>query len=128
METIGAARSNQLGESEPVSGLKSDALSRSGKTVLRIHSTLGQKATPETKQIQQEVQKKIEHIAQALEEYVKSMQTSLRIQVNNETGRVVVTVISEDDGKTIRQIPADEMLNLASKMDEMIGVLFNEKV
>ncbi|RPI76095.1 MAG: flagellar protein FlaG [Desulfobacteraceae bacterium] len=71
---------------------------------------------------------KITQVAEAMDNYLKSTQTNLQIQVFQKTGDVIVRVISEDDGKVIREIPPEEMLNLAAKMEEMVGTLFNESV
>ena len=38
----------------------------------------------------------------------------------------MVKVISEEDGKVIREIPPKELLDLAAKMEEMTGALLNE--
>ena len=45
-----------------------------------------------------------------------------------ETGRMMVKVIDKDSGKVIREIPDQEFLDLAAKMDKMIGILFDKKV
>ena len=71
---------------------------------------------------------KIEHISEALDNYVNALNTNLRIQVHDETGKIIVKVISEEDGKVIREIPPEEMLNLAAKMDETMGIFFNDEV
>ena len=76
--------------------------------------------------IRETAQTKIEHIAKAMENYVRSSQRKLTIQVHNATGDIMVKVISEEDGKVIREIPPHELLNLAAKMEEMMGTLFNE--
>ena len=82
---------------------------------------------PETVNRFQEVSKaKIESIAQAMDNYVRSIQRDLKIRVHNDTGNIVVEVISGEDGKVIRQIPSENLLKLAAKMEEMTGVLFNE--
>ena len=38
----------------------------------------------------------------------------------------MVQVISKADGKVIREIPSEELLDLAAKMDEVVGVIFNK--
>ena len=73
-------------------------------------------------------QEKIERIAHALDDYIKSVQRDLQIQVHKGTGNIMVKVISNRDGKVIREIPPEKMLNLAAKMDEMAGVLFDSNV
>ncbi|MBW1766658.1 MAG: flagellar protein FlaG [Deltaproteobacteria bacterium] len=73
-------------------------------------------------------QVKIERVAQAMENYVKSIQRELKIQVHNGTGDIMVKVISKESGQVIREIPPEELLNLAAKMEAMTGALFNENV
>lgn len=71
-------------------------------------------------------QEKIEHIAQAMDNYIQSIQRNLKIQVHKGTGQIMVKVISESDGKIIREIPPEDLLDLAAKVEEMMGVLFNQ--
>ena len=69
---------------------------------------------------------KIDHITRALLNYVRSVQTDLSIEVHRGTGRIMVQVISKTDGKVIREIPPEELLDLAAKMEEVVGVIFNK--
>jgi flagellar protein FlaG len=39
----------------------------------------------------------------------------------------MITVIDESTGKVIREIPESEILELAAKMKEMVGMLFDQK-
>jgi flagellar protein FlaG len=75
--------------------------------------------------VQGNTQAKIQKIAEAMDSYVSSIQRELQIQVHQETGNIVVKVISKEDGKTIREIPPEEILNLAARMEELSGVLFD---
>ena len=68
-------------------------------------------------------QPKIERVAQAMENYVDSLERDLKIQVHKGTGTIMVKVISKENGKVIREIPAEEILNLAEKMESMVGGL-----
>jgi flagellar protein FlaG len=69
---------------------------------------------------------KIDRIARALDNYVRSVQTDLSIKVHRGTGRIMVQVISKTDGKVIREIPPEGLLDLATKMEEMAGVIFDK--
>ncbi len=71
-------------------------------------------------------QAKIERIAEAMDKYVKSVQRDLNIRVDHESGKVMVKVLSRDTGEVIREIPPEELLKLASRMEEMAGVLLNK--
>jgi flagellar protein FlaG len=59
---------------------------------------------------------------------MKSIQRDLQIQVHADTGTIMVRVISKEDGRVIREIPTEELLNLAARMEEMVGMLFDENV
>ena len=75
---------------------------------------------------QENSQVKMERIAQAMDSYLQSTQRDLEIQVHDRTGDLMVKVISKEDGEVIREIPSEEILNLASKVEEMVGILINE--
>ncbi len=52
----------------------------------------------------------------------------LNFSVHESTGRTIVKVIDKETEKLIREIPSEELLNMADKMGEMIGILFDKKV
>ena len=54
--------------------------------------------------------------------------TALNFSVHESSGRVVVTVADEKTGEIIREIPSGEFLNLSVKLEEMFGILFDQKV
>lgn len=78
--------------------------------------------------VREDSQVKIERVAKAMDNYLKSIQRDLQIQVHADTGNFIVKVLSREDGRIIREIPPEAMLNLAARMEEMIGVLFDENV
>ncbi len=52
----------------------------------------------------------------------------LRFSVHKPTGRTVVKVIDKETKEIVREIPAEEILNLAAKLDEMIGMIFDKTI
>ena len=68
----------------------------------------------------------VDRIARALEDYIRLNQRDLKIQVHKATGNLMVKVISAKDGKVIRELPPEELLDLAAKMEEMTGTIFDE--
>lgn len=92
------------------------------------------KVTNEKKEAQNTEQKndatneKINRIAEAMDSYVQSIQRDLKIQIHDETGHIMVRVTSQDGSKVIREIPPKELLDLAARMEELAGTLFDEKV
>lgn len=53
---------------------------------------------------------------------------SLQFSMHEATGRTMVNVTEQETGKLIRQIPPEQILDLAAKIDDMIGILFDKKV
>ena len=52
---------------------------------------------------------------------------NLQFSVDEASGQTMITVKDETSGKVIREIPPKEMLDLAAKIDEMIGLLLDRK-
>ncbi|NIA08463.1 MAG: hypothetical protein GWP10_01475 [Nitrospiraceae bacterium] len=53
---------------------------------------------------------------------------SFQFSVHKATGQTIVKIIDQETGKVIREIPPKQVLDLAARIDEMIGILFNTKV
>jgi flagellar protein FlaG len=51
----------------------------------------------------------------------------LAFSVHADTGHIKVRVTEKDTGELIREIPPEGVLNLMAKIDEMMGILFDEK-
>ena len=51
----------------------------------------------------------------------------LQFSVHEASGQVKVVVREESTGKLIREIPNEEVLNLAAKFDEMVGLIMDQK-
>jgi flagellar protein FlaG len=72
----------------------------------------------------------------ALEKLAADLQKNLNIMhnvdllfsVHKGSGQMMITVINESTGKVIRETPSSELLEFSSKMDEMVGMLFDQKV
>ena len=51
----------------------------------------------------------------------------LQFSVHKATGEVMVTVKNESTGRVIREIPPSEVLNLAARLEQMVGLMFDQK-
>ena len=80
------------------------------------------------KRVRESSEATVKRTAKALEDYAKSMRRDLKIRVHGPTGNIMVKVISEKDGRVIREIPPEEWLNMAAKMKDMAGVLLNKMI
>jgi flagellar protein FlaG len=52
----------------------------------------------------------------------------LQFAIHEATGRTMVTVRDESSGKVVREIPPSEILNLAARLDAMVGLIFDQNV
>jgi flagellar protein FlaG len=52
---------------------------------------------------------------------------NLQFTVHEASGEIMVTVSDESTGEVVREIPPSEALNLSAKLDEMIGLLFDQQ-
>ena len=68
-----------------------------------------------------------EKIAEAIQQFVSSMDVKLNFQIHDGTGTVMVRVINEETGDVIREIPPSQVLDLAARIDKMIGALFDAR-
>ena len=54
---------------------------------------------------------------------VQGLQRDLNFSVDDSTGQVVVQVLDGDSGKVVRQIPSEDLLRLAERLDGMRSLL-----
>ncbi len=58
---------------------------------------------------------------------VQVLQRDLNFTVDDSTGKVVIRVLDGDSGKVVRQIPSEDILRLAERLDEMRSLLFEAR-
>ncbi len=71
----------------------------------------------ELKRIIEEIRKKMDY----LNKY-------LRIDIDNELDIPVIKIVEKETDKVIRQIPPDYMLSIMKRIDEMLGIIINERI
>jgi flagellar protein FlaG len=71
----------------------------------------------------------VESVAKVIEDYANDVHNvGLRFQVHEDTGKFVIRVIDERTNEVVREVPPENLLDLAAKMEEMMGMLYDEKV
>jgi flagellar protein FlaG len=63
-------------------------------------------------------------MAEKANAYLSLADTHLEFKVNQQTGRVVISVVESDTQKVIRQIPPETLDRFANKITQMRGLLF----
>jgi flagellar protein FlaG len=80
---------------------------------------------------QEKKQKDEEVSQQMLDELSNDIESlhsiGLTFSKNKETGSTVISVINRDTNEVIREIPPKQVLDMAAKLDDMVGMLFHAK-
>lgn len=117
----------------PGGGIGSDAFSGrarqpSGDTGVVQLFPMGEKpAADESKQSAEQVSAMVEDLQASLD-MLQQKNTHLNFSVHEETERVMVRITDQNTGDVIREIPSEEFLNLAARLQEMVGLMFDMKV
>lgn len=68
----------------------------------------------------------LEQIKDATNKVLEQINIQLDFSYDKELNRMVVKVINKETGEVVRQIPPEEMLKIAKRMEEMVGVLLDK--
>ena len=90
-------------------------------------------AAKQREEAPQETRKENEEISQELLDElsndIESLHSvGLNFSKHNSTGRTMVKVMNRDTDELIREIPAEKVLDMAAKIEEMVGLIFDQKV
>ena len=69
-----------------------------------------------------------EKIANDIQQFLSSGNVRLQFQVHKATGHIVVKVVNEHSGRVIREIPEEQILDLAARIEEMAGGFFETTI
>lgn len=98
--------------------------------------TSGQVAPPEGKAspavepdqgARQELGAALEQALNTLSEHVQNLNRTLQFSVDRDSGRTIIKVIDSETNEVIRQIPQEEMLVIANRLQAASGVLLVEQ-
>lgn len=70
----------------------------------------------------------IEDAVKSVNDFLKPINDSIRFSVDEDTGISVIKVIDVTTKDVIRQFPSEEMLTIAKAIDQMKGLLVQQKV
>jgi flagellar protein FlaG len=121
----GISRTTEIQHPEIVTGATAtDRVEKPVKQPEREQTGLQEAATPEHRETEVN-QSFLDELEQDIEMF---HEVGLQFSIHESTGRTIVKVVNKETDQTIREIPPEELLNLAAKLDEMLGILFDEKV
>jgi flagellar protein FlaG len=69
--------------------------------------------------------KQIEDIAGEINEFLKSIQTDVKVEIHRETHTAIFKIVKKDNDELLREIPSRELLELAANIKKMVGLVFD---
>lgn len=114
---------DQISANTDVASVASQAAARP-EVAIKQEAAVPEKPAAEPALTPQEIDRILEVANAAL----KSANNSLRFRVDDSIDRPVVTVVDEDSGAVVRQLPSEEVMRIARSIDSMRGVLFDSLI
>lgn len=63
-----------------------------------------------------------------VKQFVSSATNGIEFSVDKDLGRTVVKIVDRETSETIRQIPSQDMIDLAKALDKIQGLLIKQQV
>ena len=73
-------------------------------------------------------QQQLEAAVKEVARVVQPKASNLDFSVDHDSGKTIVRITDRQTGEMIRQIPSEEMVELAKSLDRMQGLLMRQKV
>jgi flagellar protein FlaG len=70
---------------------------------------------------------KLEQAAARVKDVLRGTTSRLEIEIDSDSHKAVIKILNGESGEIIRQIPAQELLDLAKHLDEPKGLLVEER-
>jgi flagellar protein FlaG len=72
--------------------------------------------------------RKIESVTKQIDSFLRSINRSLQFRLDDATGQMVVTLRDSETGEVIRQVPGEDALRIAQRIEDGLSTLLDEKV
>ena len=70
---------------------------------------------------------KLQAAVEKIQEFVSAAASDIKFSIDEDSGRTVVKVVERGSQEVIRQIPSQEMLELAKALDKLQGLLIRQQ-
>ena len=67
----------------------------------------------------------VAELVEKANKHVDNFSTKVSFRYDEKRQQAVITVAERETGKVIRQIPAEQMVDLMEKMEEIAGIIYN---
>ena len=88
-----------------------------------------EKEAPKSQETTEKENKKVSEIVEKMNKELKKVDTSIEFKVHETDGigqnKISIKVVEKDSEKVIAEIPSEEAIEFAEKMEEITGLLFD---
>jgi flagellar protein FlaG len=70
---------------------------------------------------------KIESVTKQIDSFLRSIGRSINFRVDPGSGEMIVSVIDANTGEVIRQVPGEDALRLAQRIEDSLSALVDER-
>ena len=74
-----------------------------------------------------DVDRKLDGVVDDLNQYAQAVKRQLQFSVDDDSGKTIVKVLDAETGDTIREIPAEEVLSMQKRLQEVSDMLFKSE-
>lgn len=106
---------------------RSEAQAGSG-TAMPVDPMQAVSATEPSDKAEPHKRKQVEKAVDDVQRFVETMNNSLQFSIDDDSGRTVVKVVDKQTDEVLRQIPSEEMLDIARALGKLKGLLVEQKV
>lgn len=76
---------------------------------------------------QQPSSRQLHNAVDQVNKTIQTLSNDVQFTVDKETGKEIVKVVDRETKKVIRQIPSEEMVSIAKRLDELQGLIIRQK-
>ena len=70
--------------------------------------------------------RKIESVTRQIDSFLRSINKSLQFRVDQATGEMIVTIRDDETGEVIRQVPGEDALRIAQRIEDTLSAILDE--
>ena len=84
-------------------------------------------ATPSSPAVKPVDEAQLKHSVEAINRFLQPVSSDIEFSVDHESGRTLVKIVDTQTQTLLRQIPTQEVLDIARELDRLQGLLLRDK-
>ncbi len=117
----------RIGDITADTGVRSPRVVEERPAVVTLPKVVSEQPQPAAKPHPVEVPK-IESVTKQIDSFLRSIGRTINFRVDPASGQMVVSVLDANTGEVIRQVPGEEALQLAQRIEDSLSAMLDERV